>query len=530
MRLLSPKNLLLKFSISELNLSYSKTFLHENRLKFRIHPKMAQIENLPLIVLENIFCYVPNRLELRLVCSTFSNIIDNSGPLLQKYILNVSKISYKQSTFQLRIRKLMFERLGQQEFNWIQNYEPKGNIIWMKFDVGNKELEKSAEFLQYILSNFKSVREFFIRIYDADNSNFNPIHHLKKMISNWLPSPYKKPCKKLYPVESSKLKSITLCGMHSINDIMNMFSDIPTIKILEICNHTPPLRFPGQVAWNLEKLQFNYFQDNEIECQRILESQKPSLKMIELFSESICNYVMTNHPAIENLSLYCGVEDVDHLDPNGNLKSLKLYNSEANNRWLEHLLRHYRFIKYLRLDNDSDFELKPFTNIYFENLTHLSLDGLICNFLMSAKMPNLKNLEISCARASNTIDFSMIPYQNLENIEKLSLKELGMDQRLAITMKCTKLQHLNVGSFFNVETVNPAKIINQVVSKAPQLKVFGILERILKNHDLKYEELLSQMKNRRLIVKVYSRFGEMANENWEPNYSSTMDIDYYEEN
>jgi len=166
-------------------------------------------------VLEKVFSFVPNKLELRLVCKRFKDTVDNSSQLLEKYYLNVSKIASSHSGTELRIRSLKFEHLGYQEFAWIQDYDQKDRISSMRFAVGYRVIENSAEFLQYILLNFKFVQEFCLLIYDDVLSFWNPVYYLKNMYSNWFPGPREK----LYDVESSKLQHITICSRHSINDV-----------------------------------------------------------------------------------------------------------------------------------------------------------------------------------------------------------------------------------------------------------------------------------------------------------------------
>ena len=244
-----------------------------------------------------------------------------------------------------------------------------------------------------------------------------------------------------------------------------MFSNIPTIKNLEICTYTPPLRFPDKVAWKLEKLEINCLYDDDDECRRIMEGQKSSLKFVNLYSESnVCSYVIKNYPDVESLSLCSGNEDVEQLVPNEKLKSLNLINFNQEITFLEHLLCHFKYLKYLRLDNYLDSEVKPLTNVCFVNLTHLYLNRMVSSFLMSAKMFNLKNLEIESTGPKNTYDFFLISDENLENVEKLSMNDLKMDQIPAILLKCPKLEHCNVGSFRNIKSDHLAVTINRIIS------------------------------------------------------------------
>jgi len=235
---------------------------------------------------------------------------------------------------------------------------------------------------------------------------------------------------------------------------------------------------------------------------------------------------MRNHPDVESLSLCRSDEAVEHLVPNEKLISLKLYNIYQDTLYLEHMLSHFKYIKYLRLTNDSGSKLKPLNNILLENLTHLILNGMVSNFLMATKTPKLKNLEILSNGIENTHDFFMIPDENLENIEKLSMFDLKIDQILAILLKCTKLKHLNVGNFSSIQPDHLSLIINRIIAKAPELRILGILESTLKHQKMTYEELLSQMDNKRIVLKLYDNYKKMTNEYWECKYFGSDEAEH----
>jgi hypothetical protein len=227
---------------------------------------------------------------------------------------------------------------------------------------------------------------------------------------------------------------------------------------------------------------------------------------------------VNNLPNIESLVLTNGAGDGKILATDNKLISLKLFNFEQNSRDLRQILCCYKGIKYLRLENVSDKEFNLNSKLLFENLTHLNLNGMLFVFLLSIRTPNLKNLVISCEGTNNTINLFTIPDENLQKVEKLSVCELKIDQIPVISLKFPELQHLNIGNVENVQSENFAMIINQIVSEGQKLRIFGITEKKLKELNITYEELLSQMENKRLILKVYKNFKHMTFDGWVIKY------------
>ena len=179
-----------------------------------------------------------------------------------------------------------------------------------------------------------------------------------------------------------------------------MFADIPSIKKLTLVNSDCGYESPKNVAWRLEELNINIPEDeDDTDCKKFLESQKSTLKVLRHnLSEKLCNFVMHNLPDLEVLHLRIRDDEqfCDEIKANEKLKSLSLTRlPEDKDKVLEKVLRHYKNIQYLKispfgdgsddgLDGWYNGDLAP-KNVELLNLTHLSLNGLVGNFLLDVK-------------------------------------------------------------------------------------------------------------------------------------------------
>jgi hypothetical protein len=124
------------------------------QIKFVSNFSGINIQLLPSSLLEEIFSYIPNKMDLRLVSKTFKSFIDSSSKLLKdqwlilENVLNVDPVTVGHA-----YQKLVIHSMGATEMNWISKYQHKNRIKAIRFTSG----ERCPIFMQYIISNFDSL-------------------------------------------------------------------------------------------------------------------------------------------------------------------------------------------------------------------------------------------------------------------------------------------------------------------------------------------------------------------------------------
>jgi hypothetical protein len=499
------------------------------------------IEQLPSHVLAKIFANLSDRKILRAVSKNFKSIIDNNSKLMQKYVLNVSKMPEDakiQSNYSNLKLKLNFE-----EFKSIELFKVHQKNRIKEINIKRKgDIQKSIWFLQFIMAYFNNLHTLVLDIN-------------KKPDSDGLISSIKF---KLLPNELSKLESLTIRSDIELTNLMFMFADIKTIKKLTLkadCDDELLIEFPQNAAWKLEELNMSIidFEDEfSNSCKIFLTSQKTTLKKLRHeYSEKLCNFIMHSLPDLEllHLRIRSDVDICNELEPNDNMKSLSLNNfpDEDDDKSLEKILNHYKNIQYLNIRPRGDRmtedvyegELKP-KNVELPNLTHLSFTGTVGSFLHGVKMPNLKYMDINnyfngLFGGTDYFDQTALTDVNFPNVKKLSINGLYTRSIVSIIETCPKLQQLNLSNLneydHEIEDSDSEDCdicecycectrlsLKTFFDKMPELKIVGLLNNkdYWNKNDYwkeKIKEVFTQL-NREVTIKIYDNFQDMMKESW----------------
>ncbi|KAL7018989.1 hypothetical protein ACKWTF_010973 [Chironomus riparius] len=461
------------------------------------------LDKLPETILEEIFALIPKKLNLRLVCKTFKNIIDNSARLLKDEWLSVENtLTLNSSNIHYPYQKLVLHSMGAMELYWISKYQHKDLIKKIRITSG----ERCPTMLQYIISNFNSLE-----VLDFDLDRFYDEHFF--MNSNM----------KLEQNERSKLNTLRI-GYFQDNqyNILEMFANITSIKNVYIHDFNE-LRFPENVQWKLEKLIIPDRDEpdwtneiNDENCKQFLLNQT-TLKELRCFdSYDYAMLIMKNLLNLERLTL--------------NIKKISAVNNEflISNKKLQHLglnfmcqlklkalktfLSHYNNIKELCLTSSYCYEYTgriPMLDMEFENLTHLFLKSPICLYILKAKLPKLKVLGLFIL--NEKLNFGELTVEHMKNVEKLSISEFGAKYVTSIVQKCPKLTHLNVEFrdwYGQIKT-----FIGDILEVAPQIEFVGIVRNHLRDQE-EPEKFLEDASDFGIMLKVYDDITSIMAEDW----------------
>ena len=152
------------------------------------------IEQLPSHVLAKIFANLSDRKILRAVSKNFKSIIDNNSKLMQKYVLNVSKMP-EDAKIQSNYSNLKLEKLNFEEFKSIDLFKVHQKNRIKEININRKgKIQKSIWFLQFIMANFNNLQTLVLDLKKNPDSD-ELISSIKF---------------KLLPNELSKLESLSI--------------------------------------------------------------------------------------------------------------------------------------------------------------------------------------------------------------------------------------------------------------------------------------------------------------------------------
>ncbi|CAG9809027.1 unnamed protein product [Chironomus riparius] len=478
---------------------------------------MMKIDQLPEHILEEIFSFISDKDDLRIVCKTFKDIIDNFAKLMKdRWLIIDNVLDVDSSTIHHQYQKIVVYNIGSKGIKWISNYPYKNRIKAIKIRCCEDDLVISAHYIQYILSNFNELKMLYFMTCEScklHESSFDEIKLIPNQLSN---------------LESLHIKYYS----DHPNNILEMFSDIPTIKNI-IIDGFEVLKFPSKVEWQLEQLIIPYSFDQEIDddnFKSFLESQQSTLKKL-IFPDSL-NYtffVMRNLSNLDNLtlSIECYHQENDSfLIGNSQLQRLNIVDT-VNPYVLEKFLNHYKNIKYLSITSkcqSSDFNFNPSLNLNLKNLTHLLLKGTDCFPFLNFDLLNIKVLVLTFSDDEIYYGFSQFSSENLQNVEKLSLRFQKVKEVLPVLSKCSKLTELNlqIEEWNKVKNKTIISNINVILSVVPNVKYLGICSSL--NQNLGSEEMLDEINSKGVTLTICNDFRSWIAEDWGTENVKYMDL------
>lgn len=282
--------------------------------------------------------------------------------------------------------------------------------------------------------------------------------------------------------------------------------------------------FPSKVKWKLEKLVVPNMRERELNhdnCNNFLMSQQSTLKKLILndsFTHN-ANFIMRNLPNLESLKLE--VNDGDEIDDsrlisNGRLQRLIIdgINVENLNNF-KAILKHYNEIKYLFISYCYDVPVPDSFEWKFDHVTHLALDRWNCFHILKNDFPCLKVLILGIGDEYPEYTPEISDGVS-KNVKKLTISSRAYNFALNLILHFKNLSHLNLSIFEwrDDKRESIIEFINDLICFEPQLKCFGLNKTYLPSKNSTYEQLLSQIHNKQIILKMYSRFCSMIAEDW----------------
>jgi hypothetical protein len=325
-----------------------------------------------------------------------------------------------------------------------------------------------------------------------------------------------------------------------------MFSKVQGIKRLYVNPNGSKINFPD-VDWKLEQLTLEGYKFNLKSFRKFIKNQKSTLKVLKLENspESI-NYIMKNLKNLEKLAITIDrTETIDKLPKHDTkLRSLKIsqayefygYDSDEDYESCTSnfcsVLSHYKNIKCLLIYSDNTIDLNLGQVLELNNLTHLFIhDSIESNLLFKCKMPNLKYISASyetfgVVRFDSSIESEQEPREstsedasaeNLLNVEVLTIYNWQDGNILKTIEKFPNLKHLNLGSTqFLYEISSMSQVINDIAPIGSKLIILGTDVECLMDFRVTYEQLLSEVNNKRIFIKLYDTCKDMNVDYWDP--------------
>lgn len=353
--------------------------------------------------------------------------------------------------------------------HFLSRYRYKNRIEEVHVEVSFREFIDSIEMLQFILDSFQNVRDFYLQIVDREwECKFDLL----------IPEYVRFTC---HP--QSKIVSLSISSQYDIPKIVDMFSSLKTIKILNV--ECIDGKLPN-VPWELE--QFSHCStpgcfydklDNEVfneNISKFLEGQKDTLKVLQLYfnySYECSDVVITKLLNLQSLVMdFPTSSNFVASTPNKTLKELAfLMLEETHLDKLRELLIHYNHIETLYIGMnlyekiDPEIIMESFT---LENLKSLCVSGIGKFFFNAATMPNLNRLDIVRSLEFKRFDLNF-PLRTVKNLTHLGIEQVTSIEKLLEMLKmCTALNYLNVD--MNLSENYSESVIFDICQAVPSLK------------------------------------------------------------